>query len=85
MTTADTITEAAGTITEDLGISATPMRMADQRIGLMATVMATGDAFMRRRRSSMHRPHRRASVSFSRPSLFTPKGIASRAASQRSG
>ena len=56
------------------GMTATAMCMA----GLMAN-MATGNEFIiPRRRSSMHRLHRRASVSFSHPSLFVPKGIASR-------
>jgi hypothetical protein len=50
--------------------------------GLMATTMVTGNEFIiPRRRSSMHRLDRRASVSFSPPSFLIPKrikGIASR-------
>jgi len=64
----------AVTSTEGLGMTVTAMCKA----GLMAT-MATGSEFIiRPRGSSMHRHHRRASVFFSRPSLFVPKGMALR-------
>ncbi len=46
--------------------------------GVMIGVMTTGDEFMSSRGSSMHRLHRRASVSFSHRFSFVPKRIASR-------
>ena len=45
---------------EDVVMTATAMSITDAIIGLMAT----GNGFMLRRRLSMHRLHRRASVSF---------------------
>ena len=58
---------AAVTITEGEGMTTTAVIMG---------IMATGNEFIiPRRRSSMHRLHRRASVSFSPPSLFIPEGL----------
>jgi len=67
MTVAVTNIEAVGmtatvTNTEDTGMTA--MCEAGVCIGLMST----GKEFMPRRRSTMNRPHRRESVSFSHPS-----------------
>jgi hypothetical protein len=64
----------AVTSKEDVGMTATAMCRADVFIRLMAT----GNEFMPRRRSFMHRLHHRASVSFSHPFFFISKGIASR-------
>ena len=63
----------AVTSTEDVGMTATAMCKA----GVFISLMATGNEFMSRRGSSMHRLHRRVSVSFSHPFLFIiAKGIA---------
>lgn len=62
----------AVTSTEDAGMTATAMREAGDTTGLMAT----GKGFMSRRRFTMNRHQRRASVSFSHQSLFV-KGSAS--------
>ena len=43
------------------------------KAGLCIGKMSTASEFMYRRRSSMNRLHRRASVSFSHPSLSIPK------------
>ena len=58
--------------TEDVGMTTTAMSITGGIIGL---IMATGKDIIPRRRSSMHRLHSRASVSFSR---FIAREIASR-------
>jgi len=45
---------------------------------LMVTMATGNELIIPRRGSSMHRLHRRASVSFSHPSIFITKGIATR-------
>jgi len=67
MTAAVTNIEAVGMIatvtnTEDAGMTA----MCEA--GVCIALMSTGKEFMPRRRSTMNRPHRRESVSFSHPS-----------------
>ena len=78
MTAAVTNTEAVGmtttvTITEDAGMTATVTvteTVATTMFveGVCIGLMSTGKEFMPRRRSTMNRPHRRESVSFSHPS-----------------
>ncbi len=58
----------AVTRTEAVAMTAATMCMSEA--GVFIGLMATGNEFMSRRRSSMHRLHRRASVSFS-PHLYS--------------
>ena len=60
----------AVTSKEDAVMTAATMCMSEA--GVFIGLMATGNEFISRRRSSMHRLRRRVSVSFSHPSLFIP-------------
>ena len=68
----------AVTSTEGVDMTTTAMCMAGVIIGLMATMATGNELIIPPRGSSMHRLHRRASVSFSHPSIFITKGIATR-------
>ena len=70
-------------MTMDVGESMTEAVTSIEDPGMTTAVimgiMATGsELIIPRLRSFMHRLRRRASASFSHPSLFVPKGIASR-------
>jgi len=64
-------------------MTTTAMCMAGVIIGLMATMATGNELIIPRRGSSMHRLHRRASVSFSHPSIFITKGNCYASAAQR--